>query len=1126
MAGAAVRERGKRGARMSAFESTEKHLSQIPALQLLAKLGFRYLTPTEALAMRGGRVSNVLLDEVLRAQLKRINRIQHKGGSFLFSEENLQTAIQRLKHVKYDGLQQTNERVYDLLTLGVALEQSVEGDVRSFTLNYIDWKHPENNVYHVTAEFSVLRTPGRAQGPIQNDGTARPDIVLFVNGIPWVVIECKAPQVDVAQAVSQMIGNQRDDGIPALFTYVQLVIGTNKNQSKYATVGTAAKYWAAWREEHAEKDEDGGALRAVLDATLPIEAKAGLYELLAQQTGLEPRAAAWQAPPAPGVREPAAEYRVRLAMTEQDRTIYALCRPERLLRMAQLFTVFDSGKRKIARYQQFFAVERIVARVKTRVSGGEVGGNGAANAGQRAGGIVWHTQGSGKSLTMVMLAKALALDVDIPTPRIVLVSDRVDLDTQLGSTFNACGLTPDRANSGRHLLELVAENKAHIITTLINKFDTALTSRKFQDPSTEIFVLVDETQRTNLGMFAARMRQMFPNACYIGFTGTPLLTREKSDVLRFGGIIHTYAINQAVADGAIVPLLYEGRMVEIEQNKVAIDVWFERHTAGLTVAQKADLKKKFARAEMLNKADQVIYMRAFDISTHFRENWQGTGFKAQLVAPSKVAALKYKAYLDDLGEVSSEVVISAPDEREGNEEVDADESSDVVVAFWQRMMKRHGSAETYEKQIVGGFKSSEEPEILIVVSKLLTGFDAPRNAVLYLTRKLKEHTLLQAIARVNRLYDESDKDASAAPKEFGFILDYAGILGDLDQALTTYSALEGFDGNDLAGAIASVHDELRQLPQRHAELWDVFKTVSNRKDEEAFEQLLADEKTRADFYERLSAYAKSLAIALSSEAFISLTPQERLQAYKTDLRRFINLKTAVKLRYSESIDYRDFEPKIQKLLNTHISATEVLKLNEPVNIFDVGAFAKVLADQGHSKTAAAKADMIAHATKRAITERLNEDPAFYEKFSRLIQQAIDDYRAGRISELEYLKRSSAIKDSVVSRKNDDVPATLRGKDHAIACYGVVLPFFAGHLTDSEQAETVAVDAAMSLWAIVERNRVVGFWDNLDAQRQCVNALDDFLYDDIRGVRAIALTTTEQDEIIHRVMSLAQSRLPR
>jgi len=1073
---------------MSSFRFDEKHLSQIPALQLLANLGFRYLTPEQALAMRGGRLSNVLLEEVLRDSLKRINRIQHKGDSYLFSEENLQTAIQRLKNVKYDGLLKTNEAVYDLLTLGVALEQSVEGAVRSFTLNYIDWKNPENNVYHVTAEFSVERT--------RSHETARPDIVLFVNGIPFAAIECKSPNSEVAQAVSQMIRNQRDEYIPTLFTYVQLVIGTSKNHCKYATVGTAAKYWAVWREEREEKDEDGAALRAVLDRPLPQEAKAGLYELLAEGFG---------------VRESDAEYLVRRALTEQDRTIYALCRPERLLRMALLFTAFDGGRRKIARYQQFFAVERILGRVKVRDA-----------EGRRAGGIVWHTQGSGKSLTMVMLAKALVLDLDIRTPRIVLVTDRVDLDKQLGNTFAACGLTPDRAESGRHLVELVAENKAHIVTTLIHKFDKALSTRKFQDESTEIFVLVDETQRTQLGMFAARMRQMFPNACYIGFTGTPLLKREKSDVMKFGGIIHTYAINQAVADEAIVPLLYEGRLVEIEQNKAAIDVWFERHTEGLSPAQKADLKKKYARAEMLNKADQVIYMRAFDISTHFQQNWQGTGFKAQLVAPSKAAALKYKAFLDDIGEVTSEVVISSPDERDGFDDVDDEESTDEVVAFWQRMMKRYGDAEAYETQIINAFKHGSDPEILIVVSKLLTGFDAPRNTVLYLSRSLKEHTLLQAIARVNRLYDD---DEGAKPKEFGYIIDYAGILGELDQALTTYSALEGFEEGDLVGALASINDEVRQLPQRHAELWDVFKTVANRQDEEAFEQLLADEKIRENFYERLSAYARTLAIAMSSEEFITTTPENRLRGYKADLKRFTKLKTAVKLRYAESIDYRDYEPKIQKLLDTHISANEVLKLNEPVNIFDGAAFQQVLEEQGHGKPTAAKADMIAHATRRAISEHLDKDPAFFEKFSKLIQQAIDDYRAGRISDLEYLKRASEIKDSVVNRKTDDVPAVLHGNDHAIACFGVLESYFGRHIADGAQAKAIAAEAAVSIWGIVERNRVVGFWDNLDAQRRAMNEMDDFLYDVIRGERGIPLTTEEMDEIIDRSMQLARHRIP-
>ena len=1066
------------------FRFDEKYLSQIPALQVLVNLGYQYLTPAEALAARGGKAGNVLLEEILREQLKKLNRIQHKGGSYLFSEENLQSAIQRLKNVKYDGLLKTNEAVYDLLTLGVALEQSIEGDQKSFTLNYVDWRNPANNVYHVAAEFAVERT--------RSVETCRPDVVLFVNGIPFAVIECKSPKVEVVQAISQTIRNQRDEYIPRLFTYVQTVMAVNKNEARYATTGTPAKFWSKWKEDVADAE-----LAPLLERPLPESVKASLFDLAFAELG---------------VREEIAPYLVGRQVTEQDRTLYALCRPERLLEMAWAFTVFDGGVRKIARYQQVFAIREVLARVKQ-----------VDDSGKRRGGIVWHTQGSGKSLTMVMLARALALEPSIRNPRIVLVTDRVDLDKQLGNTFAACGLSPDRAESGRHLVELVSDGKSHIVTTLVHKFDKALAYKKFSDASPDIFVLVDETQRTQLGGYSARMRQMFPNACYIGFTDTPLLTREKSDVAKFGGVIHTYAIDQAVADGAIVPLLYEGRMVELEQNQAAIDIWFERHTQGLTDQQKTDLKKKYARAEMLNKAEQVIYMRAFDISEHYRQNWQGTGFKAQLVAPNKAAALRYKAFLDELGAVTSEVIISPPDEREGFDEIDAEESTDAVVAFWQRMMKRYGSEEDYNKSIVNAFKNGDEPEILIVVDKLLTGFDAPRNTVLYLARRLKDHSLLQAIARVNRLYED---ESGSKAKDFGYIIDYVGVLGELDQALTTYSALEGFEAADLEGALTSIHTEANALPQRHAELWDLFKTVKNRQDEEAFEQLLANEKLRADFYARLLAYAKTLAIALSSVRFITETPEQKLRAYKNDLKRFVNLKAAVKLRYAESVDYRDFEPRIQKLLDTHISASEVVQLNAPVNIFDEAAFQKVVEEQGagSEKNLGAKADMIAHATRRAINERLEKDPAFYEKFSRLIQQAIDDYRAKRLSDLEYLQRVTEIKDAVVSRKGDDLPPALNGDADAAAVYGLLRPFVANHLSDDEQALNTAAEAAMAVWDIFRRNRKVGYWDDLDAQRRTMNEIDDYLYDEVKGVRGISLSTEEMDEIIEKTMQLARHRM--
>ncbi|MBW6457141.1 MAG: DUF3387 domain-containing protein [Trueperaceae bacterium] len=390
------------------------------------------------------------------------------------------------------------------------------------------------------------------------------------------------------------------------------------------------------------------------------------------------------------------------------------------------------------------------------------------------------------------------------------------------------------------------------------------------------------------------------------------------------------------------------------------------------------------------------------------------------------------------------------------------------------MMKRHGSEEDYNKQIVNAFKFGDEPEILIVVDKLLTGFDAPRNTVLYLARRLKDHTLLQAIARVNRLYED---ESGSRTKDFGYVIDYVGVLGELDQALTTYSALEGFDEADLNGALASLQEQIRTLPQRHAELWDLFKSLKNRRDVEGYEQLLADEKLRADFYERLAAYAKTLAIALSSERFIIDTPEPKLRAYKSDLKRFVNLKTAVKLRYAESVDYRDFEPRIQKLLDTHISAAEVVRLNAPVNIFDEAAFQEVVDEQVAStgKGLGAKADMIAHATKRAIHERLEQDPAFYAKFSKLIQKAIDDYRAMRLSDQEYLRRATEIKEAVVAHRDDDLPASLSDDADAAAVFGLLRPFVAHHLNDAEQAKATAAEASVAVWGIFLRHRKVGYW---------------------------------------------------
>ena len=1062
---------------MHGFRSNEKFLSQIPALQELIALGYNYLSSKQALARRGGKTSNVLLESVLRKQLQKYNCIQYKDKEYHFSEANIQEAIQKIKNVKYDGLQKTNEEIYDLITLGTALEQTVEGNSKSFNLNYIDWKTPSNNVFHVVSEFAVERN--------RSVEIARPDIVLFVNGIPLAVIECKSPKVEVEQAVSQNIRNQGDEYIPKLFTYVQLVMGANKNAAQYATAGTRAKFWGVWNELEDKEDK----IVSLVNTPLRTEQKDALFS-----GEFAPARSSFDALENEGER----------MLTEQDKALYSLCRPERLLELTYRFTLFDAGIKKIARYQQFFVIRSTMARIKRR-----------DREGNRTGGVIWHTQGSGKSLTMVMLTRALVLDAEVVNPRIILVTDRDDLDKQLGNTFAACGLSKERATSGRNLVKHLKE-KVGIITTLIHKFDKGWASEKYVDESPDVFMLVDESHRTNFGSLAARMRQMLPNSCYLGFTGTPLLKKEKNNFSKFGGLIEPhYSIKQAVKDKAVLSLLYEGRHVEMVQNQAAIDPWFDRHTSDLNKEQQADLKKKYAHAEMLNKSNQVIYMRAFDVSEHYRANWQGTGFKAQLVAPSKAAALKYHEYLKDIGFVTSEVIISPPDTREGHEEVD-EGPTDEVGKFWDKMMKRFGSEEGYTKQVINQFKCSEKPEILIVVDKLLTGFDAPKNTVLYLCRTLREHTLLQAIARVNRLHEG---------KDFGYIVDYASVLGELDKALTMYDAFEGFDEEDLLGTLTSVSEEVNLLPQRYSNLWDVFREVKNKHDEEAFEVLLADDELREDFYERLAEYSKTLGIALSTDKFIMETDEAKLRTYKSDLKRFQHLKKSVKLRYAEAIDYRDYEPKIKKLLDTHIQGNEVIQLNEPVNILDDQNFDAVKQGQGiHSgKSTAAKADTIAHATKKVVNEKMNEDPAFYEKFSKLIQQAIDDFKARRISDLDYLSKVSDIRGKVVSKHHDDVPESINGDDEACAYYGIIKPYFMKYEAENEEVEAVSAKTSQAIQHIIDEHQKVDFWTDDDAQKAAKNDIDDFLYDEVKNKLDMALSSEQMDEIIEKTMQIAKSR---
>ena len=1029
--------------------------SQLPAINLLKKMGWTYVSPEDAVKERDGILAGVLLEGILAERLATINNFEYKGSNYDFSQSNIQGAINALKNVPDEGLIGTNEKVFDLITLGKSFNETVQGDRKAFTLRYIDWQNPEKNSFHFTEEFVVEGIKEKR----------RPDIVLFVNGIPFVVIENKRRDKNesIDEAISQNIRNQKkSEGIPRLFHFAQLLIAAQPNEVKYGATGTPAKFWSVWKEDVEKQAQK-------------------LLKSTKNNTTSEDR-----------------------LTTEQDKGLLSLCEPKRLLDLVYKYIVFDGAVKKICRYQQYFAVQDTIKQVTQ-----------SDKEGKRQGGVIWHTTGSGKSLTMVMLSKALALNNDIVSPRIIVVTDRVSLDKQIFKTFVNCGKSVKKAKSGSDLIELVQDKGNEIITTILDKFQTAVKRGSFKDESSNVFVLIDESHRSQYGSANVNMRKILPNACYIGFTGTPLLKQEKSTAKKFGGFIHKYTIDQAVEDGAVLPLLYEGRSAKLSVNKKQIDKGFERLSANLNEEAQKDLKKKFASISKIYESEHVVEEIAFDISQHFCKNWQGTGFKAQLAVPKIDTAIRYQKYFENQTDttlkINTCVVFTPPDSRQANEDV-WEESSSEAKKYWDNLLEKHRNQETYENWVIDKFSDpDQEVELIIVVSKLLTGFDAPRNTVLYLGKPLHSHNLLQAIARVNRLFEG---------KEHGHIIDYVGILGKLDEALTNYSAFEDFDPEDLTNAVVDVREEIRKVPLRHADVWDVFKGIYNKEDIEALERHLAPKDIRDQFYEAVSAYARVLQIAISSDEFYEEFNVDDIGFYRSELKRFMSLRKSTQVRYAEVVSYKEYEPRVRKLLDTYVDAEEVLEITSGVNIFNKNEVAEAL--ESYGKTEASKADYIANTMKKVINENMEKDEAFYKKFSDLIEETIRDFHEGRLSEKEYLETILDTRDNLEKGHQDGIPSIIKDKPTARAFFGAVtevLKVAHGEEKITSVSETLA-NAGLGIAAIVDQLTIRDWKKNLDIQRQMENEIEDYLIEHRKHL-GIEITFDEIDEILSKCLKVAK-----
>ena len=1019
----------------------EDNASKYPAIELLCKLGYTYISPEDAQKERG-TLYNVLLKDVLRKQLQRINQFEFNNVFYKFSADNIERAIAELDVPLTEGLVKTSERIYDALMLGKSFpEKLVDGTTKSFNLNYIDWDNFENNVFHVTEEFSC--------DSWDKQKNARPDIVVFVNGIPFAVIECKAPDISEVQAIEQTIRNQGADYIPQLFKYVQMVVATNKNAVKYATVGTGKKFWNVWREQDTE----------------------------------------WQA----NIIDQIVAGRIP---TEQDKTLVSLFEISRLRKFAKYFVVYDANIKKICRYQQFFAVEAIMKTIAQSDS-----------AGNRQSGVIWHTQGSGKSLTMVMVSKYILEELTSVSPKVVVVTDRKELDKQIAKTFAHTRLLPARATSGKNLCDLINEGKADVITSIINKFNT-VDNQGVKNNSRDIFVLVDESHRSNYGSLATKMRTVFPNACYIGFTGTPLLKHEKNTLQTFGKLIHKYTIKDGVEDKAIVPLIYEGRFVDQTVDEANIDLWFKVVTKKLNKAQIAELKAKWSSIQKLASSDSRIRRVAIDIYQHFMDGYKESGFKAMLACNFKRDAVRYKQIFDTLCDIRTEVVISAPDMREGHEDVD--ESSDnLVVSFWNKMMKQYDNADDYEDTLKNQFIDGEI-DILIVCSKLLTGFDAPRTQVLYIDKELKEHGLLQAIARTNRLYDG---------KDFGYIVDYRGLINDLDAAMEVYSGagLENYDTADIKGVVVDVMSCVAKLRETYSQLWDVFATINNKKDPEEFEIFLADTDARGKFYDTLCSYGRAFTMVMNSTKAFAAFERKEIEMFRETFVFFSKIRKSVKIRYADALDNSEYEPQMRNLLDTYMSVKDVQVVYSPIDIMNVGEFEKVIEKLPSDRS---KADaIVSHLTKRIKLNR-DEDPAFYDSFSKMINDVLEAFKNKILSEKEYFKKMFGVMNDF--RKGDTkqkFPDKIAGDLHAQAFYGVINPILSSQYKLENE---IIADIALSITDIIRKHDKVDWKNNIDVHNRIRQDIDDLFYE-MENNQGIVVDLDDVDKISESVLNVAMRR---
>ncbi|MGB9986563.1 type I restriction endonuclease subunit R [Salarchaeum japonicum] len=976
-----------------------------PALETLATLGWEVCDQqVENWEDPRETRSSVVLEPRLRDAVENLNP--------WLSENNLNQVVREIQQVAGTSTMAENEQIHELLVRHTSVKQDRGHGLKHQTIQFIDYEHPENNDFFALNQFSV-------EGDIE---TIRPDITLFVNGLPLGVIECKSPTVAEprSDALEQLHRYQNErtktgrEGAEELFRYNQFSVATWYEGAVMGTYGTPKNQYKPWRDPYPLEDDD----------------LAGLFDV---------------------------DY-----VTPQHRMLYALFDHERLLDQLRHFTVFETKQsgpvKMVARYQQYRAVHKALERINKR------------SQHEAQGGVIWHTQGSGKSLTMLFLG--LKLRRQKPDPTLLLVTDRSALDNQIHATFERCGFpNPRKAEDIEDLREKLSHNAGETITTLIQKFQT--TEDEEDDfpvlsGDDDIYVMVDEAHRTQYSQLANNMRTALPNAFYVGFTGTPIEKDERDTRRTFGNYVDTYTIDQSLEDDTTVEILYQGRLADIHLEGADLDRVFDRVFRDYDEDEKAEIKKRYAREKDLAEAESRIKRVALDIVEHFEEQI-APPFKGMVVTPSKRAAIQYKETLDELNGPESRVVISH------------DHNDPETVKQWA---PSDSELSTYKEQFVD---PDGEVELLIVCDMLLTGFDAPVAQVMYLDKPLREHNLLQAIARVNRPFED---------KNHGLIVDYYGVSDDLKEALAMFSA------DDVDRAMIPFENKEPELEAAHNKAVSFFDDLD---DTEACVQTLEPEDVRIEFMNAFKRFSKLMDIVL---------PDPAANPYKQDLERLSDVYGRAKERYrDQSMNLEGCGAKVRELIHDHIRSSGIEVLNdEPVSVMESGEFERHIESLQDDE---ARASEMQHAIKHEINVRYDEDPVHYQSLQERVEELIEKYKEGRRTDQEVIEELRNVLDEMRSR---DQQAREKGLSDSteLSFYHALEDILQTEERDVEEEDLLALTGEI-VSEVEEVVSVVEWKRKVNVQNKLRKRVKIQLYKS-----DLELTEEERDALTNKIIELART----